>query len=100
MKAQENHPDSLLQALRDGHYYSSQGPDFHNIAWSENSVDVESSAVASVILQGQGTRTVAIHGESLTQTQVPLERLAHTPWLRVTIIDHAGRRAWCNPVWR
>lgn len=100
VKAQENHPDSLLQALKDGHFYSSQGPDFQNISWGDSSVTVESSAVASVILQGKGTRTEAIHGESLTRTEVPFGRLTPSPWLRVTIVDHAGRRAWCNPVWR
>jgi len=100
VKAQENAPDSLLQALKDGHFYSSQGPEFHNITWNEKTVDVESSAVARVILQGQGTRTEAVHGQSLTRTQIQVGRLAPSPWLRVTIIDHAGRRAWCNPVWR
>jgi hypothetical protein len=52
VKAQENHPDSLLQALKDGHSYSSQGPVFRNIVWNDNSVVVESSAVAAVIVQG------------------------------------------------
>lgn len=100
VKAQENRPESLLEALKAGHYYSSQGPDFIDVSWSDKSVDVESSAVASVIVQGQGSATVAVHGEAMTKTQVPLVRFAHSPWLRVTIVDRAGRRAWCNPVWR
>ncbi|MEM9104123.1 MAG: CehA/McbA family metallohydrolase [Pseudomonadota bacterium] len=99
VKAQENHPDSLLQALKDGHSYSSQGPEFRNIAWNSASVEVESSSVASVIVQGRGSATSAVHGEAMTRTQVPLGRLADLPWLRVTLVDHAGRRAWCNPVW-
>lgn len=100
VKAQENHPESLLEALKAGHYFSSQGPEFRNIVWNENSVDVESSAVSTVIVQGQGSATVAVHGNSMTKTQVPLMRFADSPWLRVTIIDKAGERAWCNPVWR
>lgn len=100
VKAQENDPDSLLEALKAGHYYSSQGPEFRNIVWNEKSVDVESSAVSSVILQGQGTAAVAVHGDSMTRSQVPLMRFVNSPWLRVTIIDRAGKKAWSNPVWR
>lgn len=100
VKAQENHPDSLLEALKAGHYYSSQGPDFIDVSWSDKSVEVESSAVSSVIVQGQGSATVAVHGEAMTKTQVPLVRFTDSPWLRVTIVDRAGKRAWCNPVWR
>lgn len=100
VKAQENDPDSLLEALKIGHYYSSQGPEFRNIAWNENSVDVESSAVSTVIVQGQGTAAVVVHGDSMTKSQVPLMRFIHSPWLRVTIVDRAGKKAWSNPVWR
>ncbi|MDA4845722.1 PHP domain-containing protein [Hoeflea poritis] len=100
VKAQENRPESLLEALKAGHYYSSQGPDFVNISWGEKSVDIESSAVSSVIVQGQGSAAVAVHGEAMTKTQVPLIRFTDSPWLRVTIVDRAGKRAWCNPVWR
>jgi hypothetical protein len=36
----------------------------------------------------------------MTRAEVPLERLGASPWLRVTVIDAAGRRAWSNPVRR
>ncbi|WP_136658319.1 CehA/McbA family metallohydrolase [Nitratireductor sp. XY-223] len=100
VKAQENRPESLLEALKAGHYYSSQGPDFVGISWSDKTVDVESSAVSSVIVQGQGSAAVAVHGDAMTRTQVSLIRFTDSPWLRVTIVDRDGKRAWCNPVWR
>jgi hypothetical protein len=36
----------------------------------------------------------------MTRTRVPLERFANSDWLRVTVVDAAGKRAWSNPYWR
>jgi hypothetical protein len=63
-------------------------------------VVVESTAVSSVIVQGWGTGAKAVHGHSMTRAEVPLARLLNSPWLRVTVIDAAGKRAWSNPFWR
>jgi hypothetical protein len=52
------------------------------------------------MVQGAGTAAKAIHGESMTQATMPLDRFAASPWIRVTVIDRAGRRAWSNPIWR
>ena len=35
----------------------------------------------------------------MTRTEVPLERLNNSPWVRATVIDAAGKRAWSNPIW-
>lgn len=100
VKAAENTPEALLEALKAGHHYSSTGPDFLGITWLDDKVVVETSAVVSVVVQGLGSAATAVHGESLTRTTVPFGRCANSPWLRVSIIDRAGRRAWVNPVWR
>lgn len=100
VKAEENTPQALLEALKAGHHYSSQGPEFRGVSWSDNQVTVESSAVVSVIVQGHGSAAVAVHGESMTKTQVNLDRFRLSSWMRVTIIDRAGKRAWLNPVFR
>ncbi|MAC77188.1 MAG: phosphotransferase [Rhodobacteraceae bacterium] len=100
VKAQENDPDALLEALKAGHHYSSQGPLIHNVIWEDTRVIVESSAVTSVILQGAGTASLAVHGDSMTRTEVPFGRCAGSPFLRLTVMDRAGKRAWLNPVYR
>ena len=64
------------------------------------SAEVYSTPVSTVIIQGQGSAYVAQHGQSLVSTQLSLERLKKSPWLRVTVIDHNGKRAWSNPIWR
>ncbi|MEL7274414.1 MAG: CehA/McbA family metallohydrolase [Pseudomonadota bacterium] len=100
VKAEENDPSQLLHALKAGAYYSTQGPQFFNIDLREESVLVECSAAQSIILQSRGSRTVHRHGSAITRLELPLGRLADEEWLRVTIIDPHGKRAWSNPVWR
>jgi len=43
---------------------------------------------------------VAVHGSSMTQTKIKLGRVSQSEWLRVTVKDSAGKRAWSNPIWR
>lgn len=98
VKAPENTPEALMAALKAGQFYSSQGPEIRDVRIEADRVIVDSSAVASVIVQGSGTGAKATHGQSMTRTEVPLARLNNSPWLRVTLTDAAGRRAWSNPV--
>jgi hypothetical protein len=100
VKAIENSQSAILTALKGGSYYSSTGPDFHNVIWSDNQVDVSTSEISTIILQGKGTRTVVRHGTSMTHNTLPFEKLTPSPWLRLTIVDESGKRAWTNPVWR
>jgi predicted metal-dependent phosphoesterase TrpH len=97
VKAPANEPGALLAALKAGHFYSSQGPELRDVRITADAVEVECSAVRSVILQGAGTAAKAVHGHSMTTARVPLDRFRASPWLRVTVIDQAGRRAWSNP---
>jgi hypothetical protein len=100
VKAEANEPEALLAALKAGHYYSSTGPEIRRVEVTDTHVEVECSAAASVIVSGRGTASKAIHGPSMTRAAMPLERFAGSPWLRVTVVDAAGRKAWSNPYWR
>lgn len=99
VKAQENDPDALLEALKAGLSYSTQGPEIRRIEITDRTVEVECSAAVSVIIMGQGTGARGVHGHSMTRASVPRDRLRDSPWIRVTVADAAGRRAWSNPYW-
>ena len=99
VKARENTPEALLEALKAGHYYSSQGPEIHDIRFMDGSVEVDCSACVTIIALGEGTATSTLHGASMTTAKLSLKRLANSPWIRITVIDRAGKRAWSNPVW-
>ncbi|MEL6235072.1 MAG: CehA/McbA family metallohydrolase [Pseudomonadota bacterium] len=100
VKAEENSPDALLAALKAGQYYSSQGPSLHRIALERRAIEIDCSPSVTVIVQGQGSAATNMQGHSMTRARLSLDRLTDSPWLRVTTIDAAGRRAWSNPIWR
>jgi hypothetical protein len=99
VRATGNTPELLLEALKAGAYYSSMGPELRGLKVTQEAIEVACSAVATVIVQGQGSAARAVHGASMTRAVVPRARFEGSPWLRVTIVDAAGRRAWSNPIW-
>jgi hypothetical protein len=101
VKAEENTPESLLAALKAGHSYASQGPEIRNIWLDGDDVVVECSAAKSVIVCGHGMASKAVHGASMTRATISLDGwFGPSPWVRVTVVDGAGKRAWSNPIWR
>jgi hypothetical protein len=100
VKAERNTPEALLAALKAGDFYASQGPELRDVRVFGDRVEVACSAVAAVIVQGQGMAAKAVHGASMTKAVVPLKgRFEGSPYLRVTVVDAAGKRAWSNPVY-
>jgi hypothetical protein len=106
VKAQSLDPDILLQALKDGHYYSSQGPEFHNIAMSGKEIEISCSPVDSISVVCGTSRSCVRIGKAITSAEFDLTALEKgwllkkiSPWFRVVLIDHAGKRAWSNPYW-
>jgi len=99
VKATENDPDALLEAMKSGHFYASQGPEIRNIVLTAREIVVECSAAVSIIILAQGNMAKAIHGHSMTRGTLPWDRLRSPRYIRVAIIDAAGRRAWSNPIW-
>lgn len=99
VKATENTPEALLSALKAGEFYSSTGPEIKDIRFTKDGIEVDCSSAATIIVQGQGTSMATLHGKTMTTGQLSLDRLSNSPWIRVTIIDRAGKRAWSNPIW-
>ncbi len=104
VKAEANEPELLLEALKAGHYYSSQGPQIHSIAINGDRLDVECSPVDTIVVTGGNSRSAAVFGYAISSGSVDLARLEYSwvpvnpsPWLRVSLID--GKRAWSNPIW-
>ncbi len=97
VKAEANEPEALLAALKAGQFYSSQGPEIRDVRVTADSVEVECSAAVTVMVQGAGSACVNRHGPSMTRATIPLARFAKSPFIRVTVLDAGGKRAWSNP---
>ncbi|WP_421725061.1 CehA/McbA family metallohydrolase [Bauldia sp.] len=98
VKAEENDPDQLLDALKAGAFYASQGPEIHGVVRDGDEIEVRCSPARSVLLLGPGRVTERVHGHTLTRARLPLEKFAGH-WCRAVVVDAAGKRAWTNPLW-
>lgn len=107
VRAESLEPETLLAALKAGHYYSTQGPRIHELAISGDELTVVCSPVDTVAVMGGTSRAASQIGHAITHATIDLGQLvrswlpeqARSPWLRVALIDSGGRRAWTNPIW-
>jgi hypothetical protein len=97
VKATENEPDALLAALKAGHFYATQGPRIEGIAWGADSVEVQCSPAASVMVLGRGSRAAQSVAPLQTRVSLPLGKLREGGFARIVVADAQGRRAWSNP---
>ena len=112
--AKERTRESVMDALRKGEFYASQGPEFRSLALHGTTMTAEfSDAVACCFIAGNGRRCIAsstplgpgsragvINSASL---DVSTLKLKATPpaenFVRCHIMDAQGHRAWSNPVY-
>lgn len=98
VRAEALTPEALVEALRAGAYYSSQGPALHDIAIDGGQIAIACSPAASIIVSGPSAHACQKHGEALTEATFSLDGFAGR-YCRVTIVDGNGKRAWSNPIW-
>jgi hypothetical protein len=93
---------------RAGHFYASEGPKLLDVAIDGDDVVVASSPVMKVIVSGGGERYECRYGDRADRDQrpahdVPQRRFEVDPFLgsyvRITVVDANGKRAWTNPIW-
>ncbi|MEF2072495.1 CehA/McbA family metallohydrolase [Consotaella aegiceratis] len=98
LKAEANEPDLILDAMKAGRYYASQGPEIHDIALDDGQAIIRSTPACVYSLVGRGCRAECVAGEQMTRGELPLEAF-RGDWLRIVVADAAGNRAWSNPIW-
>jgi hypothetical protein len=91
----------ILQNIRLGNFYSTQGPKFKTIECGENTVKVETSPVTYVRLIGPrrtGQWINALGKKPVRRAELELPTDWHSA--RLEIEDASGKRAWSNPLWQ
>lgn len=91
-------PDALLESLKSDRYYSSQGPEIHDIRIDGDDVLITCSPCSTISIQGRGSRAAHTQGEGLSEASMPIRRFQES-WMRITVMDEHGKRAWSNPIW-
>lgn len=90
---------AILEAIRAGHFYASQGPTIDDWHIDGHTVRVRCSPVERIQLNapnGGGLVARAPQGSTICEAVFNLESLPS--YLRVTCVDHQRLRAWTNPV--
>ena len=106
VKAAELTQGAILDALEQGHFYASSGPQIHDLRLEDGQIHVRCSPAVAVDFVGNGPfchRVVAPPGETLTEASYTLgerhpgsERLPR--YVRVACQDTQCRWAWSNPI--
>ncbi len=114
MKSENLEPEALLAGLKAGNFYSSQGPQIHELTVTRDEVSIACSPVDTITVLCGNTRTAIREGGSITRATLDISKLNHfwtgrdrevakvidpVPWIRIALIDHGRRRAWTNPIW-
>ena len=99
VRAESLSPAALLEALKAGHYYSSTGPEIHHIGICDGTITIRCSPASRVLVTGCVPGKQVQAGDAITGCSFQLDMFRLSAYIRVTVIDAAGHRAWSNPVW-
>ncbi len=89
---------AVLDALKAGRFYASQGPRFEDIEAGNGELVVRTSPVSRITFCSNQYWTAGRcqSGEGLTEA---VYRVQHGErYVRVVITDADGKKAWCNPI--
>ena len=114
VRVPERSPTAVLDALREGRFYSSSGPLIHSVERDGDALEVRSSPCRSMLLVARRQRGAAVHAGRLPYchkgrvleraddgsiTRARLDLQADFEYARLEIVDAEQRRAWTNPLW-
>jgi hypothetical protein len=99
VKATENTPEALLDALKAGYFYSSTGPQiFDAEVRAGEEIVVRCSPADEIFVTGKGSSSVAAYGNGFIEATFDIRKF-NSPYGRITVRDAQGGRAWTNPFW-
>ena len=89
---------SILNALKNGQYYSSTGVEIFEFEINNYQVNIQCSPSKQVCVVGQGAKSMSQNGKNITQAEFDLKKYP-SDWFRISIANDFGDFAWTNPVW-
>ena len=92
----QNNVAAILEALKNGAFYSSTGPEIRDFAIEDGVARVACSPCAHIdfLYGGFPSRVVRGDGIETAECKVP----EGTRYLRARVVDAQGQRAWTNPI--
>ena len=102
--------ESIMDALRKGAFYASQGPRFSRITLENGMLTADFTPVLNAIGMMRNSRAhcqnivdamgPGSENQEVTHMEIPISRFADkTDFIRIQLQDTAGRYAWSNPIY-
>ncbi|MBE6615598.1 MAG: hypothetical protein E7631_09895 [Ruminococcaceae bacterium] len=96
----ENNINSILEAIREGRFYSSCGPEIYDFYVEDNYAVLECSPVAKIRMHRNLHPNYLERKEGITSVRFHLGKCPETiRYIRMSVVDAEGRCAWTNPIW-
>ena len=99
VNSEDNSVAAIEKALAEGSFYASCGPEIHDFYVEDGVAHIECSPVRQIqFLHFRGPYRVinAPEGDSVTAGSMKLNK--NLNYVRATVVDEQGRRAWTNPI--
>ena len=101
VKAEKN-INSILKALENGEFYSSCGPEIYDFYVEDGKAIIDCSPVSRVRLHSDmhPNRVTVDEDGNITHTEFDIENYWAGPYdyVRISIVDKDGKKAWTNPI--
>lgn len=91
INAQSLNYKTIMDALKNGEFYSSQGPEIYSITVEDNVVTVKTSKAKRIALSTRGRRCEAQNGENIIKASFKLKET--DGYFRITVVDEYNNRA-------
>lgn len=98
----ENNINAILEALKNGEFYSSCGPEIYDFYVEDGKAIIDCSPVAKVRLHSMNhpKRVTRDANGNITHAEFDLANAWPTgyEYVRISIVDKDGKKAWTNPI--
>lgn len=99
VKAEALSYSAVIEALENGHFYASTGPEIHELFYEDGYVHIETSQVRDICmttLGRRGERKASADGSLITSASFKIDADLYG-FVRFRVTDAQGRKAWSNP---
>lgn len=92
----ENNVPAILQALKEGRFYATTGPEIYDFHVEDRVAKISCSPASLIEFYSWTVPTKITRGENLTADEKEIPERAK--YVRASVVDAEGRRAWTNPI--
>ena len=97
--AAENRVSDILEALRNGAFYASCGPEIYDFTVEHGVAQIQCSPVSEIrFIHFRSPYRVLCAGEHAPLTEGVMQLRPGSNYVRACVIDEKGRFAWTNPI--